>query len=550
MLASILRFKKSNGTANAPAALSDGRLADMENLCRILCETYSEMSRHMEGQITARDRVTASLKEFITGVNSVAPYFEEISSISGRIMSVVESGVAAAGDIRDQAGEIRDSNQKAFIMVENVKRLCREIAAINQENAVVASRTGHLALKAAIEAAQAGNLGSGFTVVAKEMRTLAEKAQRTVKDIGGLLDKINNETGTISGAISQEKAVIEDSIVIVEKITGFFHGTEHSVRDITGEINEVASRVENVNSETGVLAGARQGVEKKRGSIQSAMVRIKECSEDLQSFLQCPKAENLSISRFNAANDISGAIQEIQSDMDQQVRSRERVSSILNGIFSEIESLENKVGALAGNSRKIQIDIGSGREEINLIQERMNRIKDLSDQSINRIDVLSGCSRQIGDFARLISGIASQTNLLALNAAVESARGGKEGLGFVVIAEEVRKLSSRAAAAVKEMESLALQVLEEIPEMILSLNEDTVKVKNGLAMAERLELCFSEIGGSAESLVRGLESVSEQVKAVAGMMFELADARASREEKRVKFVALVDKLNAEISCHL
>jgi len=86
--------------------------------------------------------------------------------------------------------------------------------------------------------------------------------------------------------------------------------------------------------------------------------------------------------------------------------------------------------------------------------------------------------------------------------------------------------------------------------MILYMNEDTQKVKNGLALAERLDRCFSEIGESAEDMVKGLEAVNHQVKGVAEMMLVLADARGVREQKRIEFVELAEKLKAEISCHL
>jgi len=85
--------------------------------------------------------------------------------------------------------------------------------------------------------------------------------------------------------------------------------------------------------------------------------------------------------------------------------------------------------------------------------------------------------------------------------------------------------------------------------MILYMNEDTQKVKNGLALAERLDRCFSEIGESAEDMVKGLEAVNHQVKGVAEMMLVLADAPV-REQKRIEFVELAEKLKAEISCHL
>ena len=107
-------------------------------------------------------------------------------------------------------------------------------------------------------------------------------------------------------------------------------------------------------------------------------------------------------------------------------------------------------------------------------------------QMTTAMDDLKTSSASIAKIIKTIDEIAFQTNILALNAAVEAARAGEAGAGFAVVAEEVRNLAQRSAAAAKET---AAKI------------EDAVrKSERGVALSGKVAHGFGEIVSKARQV--------------------------------------------------
>jgi methyl-accepting chemotaxis protein len=226
----------------------------------------------------------------------------------------------------------------------------------------------------------------------------------------------------------------------------------------------------------------------------------------------------------SAATQVSASSQQLSQGATEQAAAIEETSA----------SAE-EINAMARNSTD------SSRATAELVSESLQRVEmanqNLEDMVIAMND-LTESSGKISKIIRVIDEIAFQTNILALNAAVEAARAGEAGMGFAVVAEEVRNLAQRSAQAAKDTASLIEESIAKTSSSKNKVDQVAVTMRAITEESGRIKVLIDGVSQGSEEQSRGIEQIG---KAITQIEKVTQNAAANSEES----AAAAEELSAQ-----
>ncbi|UGB30547.1 methyl-accepting chemotaxis protein [Metabacillus sp. B2-18] len=215
-----------------------------------------------------------------------------------------------------------------------------------------------------------------------------------------------------------------------------------------------------------------------------------------------------------ATEQISTSIQEVAIGSEKQVSSTSQANTTVAEISEGMSQVTKSIQEVVKLTVQTNKSANNGSNVVTQTIAQMKMMQDKVKTTSNVVNSLGEKTKEINEIVYFITELANQTNLLALNAAIEAARAGEQGKGFAIVADEVRKLAEQSGQAAGKIQTSMSLIQSEATQAVLSMNEGTAVVEEGIKMVHQTGETFHGIAELIEQVTSQTQEVSTIVEEV------------------------------------
>ena len=366
------------------------------------------------------------------------------------------------------------------------------------------------------------------------------------RDLQALLDKFDNEVDKLNRAsadASHTVSFIGQIMVVILLIASLWVGAYQtsSVSQPLAELVEALERMRHGDftkrlnmkrrDEFGVLAdGLNRLVDDLSvlvGQVQRSGIQVNTTATEIAATAR---------QQQSTANEIAATTAQIGATSKQ-----------ISATSKELVKTMNEVNDVAEETTQLA---SSGQTAIASMESTMRQIMDASGSISSKLAVLSERTANINSVVTTITKVADQTNLLSLNAAIEAEKAGEYGLGFGVVAMEIRRLADQTAVATYDIEKMVKEMQSAVSAGVMGMDKFSEEVRFGVEEIRQVSIQLAQIIHQVQALAPrfqtvndGMQSQATGAQQISEILTQLSESAHQTAESLRQSNAAIEQLN-------
>lgn len=326
----------------------------------------------------------------------------------------------------------------------------------------------------------------------KLMGTVAEIAKGNISIRSDI--STNDEFGQLSSAFNNMAQRIQDSI----------EAERQTAEDVKGKVELILDGVE--KAANGDLTSEMMVFRDNDGIAQLAN-GIQKMLDNLNSLVSQVQKSGVQVAA--SANQIAATAKQQEATITEQVATSSEIVATSKQISSTSKELLHTMEEVAEVSHNTSISAESGRQALSQMEHTMEQMVGASSAITSKLAVLNEKAQNINTVVTTITKVADQTNLLSLNAAIEAEKAGEYGVGFSVVATEIRRLADQTAVATWDIEQIVQEMQSAVSAGVMGMDKFSEEVRSGVSEVNKVGEQLANIIEQVQNLIPKFENVHE-----------------------------------------
>jgi methyl-accepting chemotaxis protein len=213
-----------------------------------------------------------------------------------------------------------------------------------------------------------------------------------------------------------------------------------------------------------------------------------------------------------AAREIALATEEIATGATNLAVESERGSDLTSQIGEQVLSVIQSNGEMGQAAGEVEAAGRKGSDYMGSLIQKTGQTEEMTRSMVDKVDKLKESTRSIRKILDVLGNMAKQTNILSLNATIEAARAGTAGKGFMVVADEIRKLADGSRQSIGVVGQIVETIQREIDETVSVLSEAYPIFQEQIESVREANEIFMTVQHNMSGFAGKLESATDSVR--------------------------------------